>query len=225
MSGRIILLRHGQTFSNVERFLDTRPPGAELTPRGREQATEVGRELAELVGAGGGEPGRLHTLVSSVALRAQQTAMLAARSFEDYAGLPAYAVPVDVRTGVHEVFAGQFEMDNSEDAHRNYTVALRGWLDGDENARMPGGENYVDVLARYQPVLESLAAELDDASDAVIVSHGAAIRLVTRAAANVDPDFAFTGYISNCRFTILEPRGRAFGQWHLSRWADVELPA
>src|SRR5699024_7142068 len=31
----------GQTFSNVERLLDTRPPGAELTERGREQATDV----------------------------------------------------------------------------------------------------------------------------------------------------------------------------------------
>ncbi|MDN6246993.1 MAG: histidine phosphatase family protein, partial [Corynebacterium casei] len=49
MTGRIILLRHGQTFSNVERLLDTRPPGAELTERGREQATDVGIELAHLV--------------------------------------------------------------------------------------------------------------------------------------------------------------------------------
>ena len=43
MTGRIILLRHGQTYSNINRALDTRPPGAELTERGREQAQEVGR--------------------------------------------------------------------------------------------------------------------------------------------------------------------------------------
>ncbi|WP_176669124.1 histidine phosphatase family protein, partial [Mycobacterium avium] len=38
MSGRLILVRHGQSYGNVERRLDTRPPGAELTPLGRDQA-------------------------------------------------------------------------------------------------------------------------------------------------------------------------------------------
>ena len=31
MSGRLILVRHGQTHANVQRRLDTRPPGADLT--------------------------------------------------------------------------------------------------------------------------------------------------------------------------------------------------
>ena len=30
MSGRLVLLRHGQSYGNVERRLDTRPPGAAL---------------------------------------------------------------------------------------------------------------------------------------------------------------------------------------------------
>ena len=47
MTGRIILLRHGQTYSNIDRIMDTRPPGAELTERGRGQAEDVGRELAD----------------------------------------------------------------------------------------------------------------------------------------------------------------------------------
>ena len=38
MSGRLVLVRHGQSHGNVERRLDTRPPGAELTDLGREQA-------------------------------------------------------------------------------------------------------------------------------------------------------------------------------------------
>ena len=31
MSGRLVLVRHGQSHGNVERRLDTRPPGAETT--------------------------------------------------------------------------------------------------------------------------------------------------------------------------------------------------
>lgn len=215
MTGRIILLRHGQTFSNIDRVMDTRPPGAELTERGRGQAEDVGRELAELCA------GRRVRFVCSIALRAQQTAMLAARAFGEAAD--ERTVPVEVRTGLHEVFAGEHEMSGSEDTHREYMVALRGWLDGDESARMPGGESYMDVLERYQPVLEDLAAELEDDEDIVVVSHGAAIRVVTRHACGVDPDFAYTGYMPNCRFTLMEPQGQPFGQWMLKRWADTEV--
>ncbi|WP_264064405.1 phosphoglycerate mutase family protein, partial [Mycolicibacterium hippocampi] len=38
MTGRLVLVRHGQSVGNVERRLDTRPPGTALTPLGREQA-------------------------------------------------------------------------------------------------------------------------------------------------------------------------------------------
>ena len=215
MSGRIFLVRHGQTFSNVERLLDTRPPGAELTERGRDQATEVGRELAELTA------GRNVRFYCSVALRAQQTAMLAAASFAE--ATDQFRVPVEVKAGLHEIFAGDFEMDGSEEAHRSYMVALRGWIDGDATACMEGGETYSDVLARYQPVVEEIAAELGDDDDAVIVSHGAAIRVVSRHATGIDADFAYTGYMPNGRFTLMEPGGKPFGQWTLKRWADTDI--
>ncbi len=38
VSGRLVLVRHGQSHGNVDRRLDTRPPGAELTDLGRDQA-------------------------------------------------------------------------------------------------------------------------------------------------------------------------------------------
>ena len=96
-------------------------------------------------------------------------------------------------------------------------------LDGDPEARMPGGESYADVLERYQPVLEDIAAELGEDEDVVVVSHGAAIRVVTTHACGVDPDFAYSGYMPNCRFTVMEPQGKPFGQWTLKRWADTDV--
>ncbi|MDY3127047.1 MAG: histidine phosphatase family protein [Corynebacterium sp.] len=222
MSARIILLRHGQTFSNVERALDTRPPGAELTERGRAQAADVGAELAGLLCAGDGELGSVERIVCSVALRAQQTALLAARAFEKAADAPRYSLPIDVTAGIHEISVGSYEMDTSEEAYRAYTTALRGWLDGDDNARIIGGENHRDLLTRYQPVLEDIAATQGE-KDVIVVSHGAAIRVVARHAAALDPDFAFTGYLANCRFIVLEPRGKRFGEWTITRWADTAL--
>ncbi len=226
MTGRLILLRHGQTYSNVAHKLDTRPPGAELTDRGRAQAWNVGAELVDYCGAGNSDPGRLAAVVCSTALRAQQTAVLAMRAFEETAGLPEHRMRIDVRTGIHEIFAGEHEMSNDEESHRAYAAVLRGCFEGQMNARLPGGEDYVDVLDRYRPVLEDLVAQhLPDPEsdrDVVVVSHGAAIRTVATHAADIDPDFAFAGYLGNCRFIVLEPGGREFGKWDLLRWADLE---
>ena len=41
MTGRLVLVRHGQSHGNVDRRLDTRPPGAALTDLGHEQARDV----------------------------------------------------------------------------------------------------------------------------------------------------------------------------------------
>ena len=43
MSGRLVLVRHGQSYGNVDRRLDTRPPGAALTDLGRDQARGFAR--------------------------------------------------------------------------------------------------------------------------------------------------------------------------------------
>ena len=38
MTGRLVLVRHGQSHGNVARRLDTKPPGAPLTDLGHEQS-------------------------------------------------------------------------------------------------------------------------------------------------------------------------------------------
>lgn len=228
--GRIILVRHGQTHSNVDRLLDTTPPGAELTDLGREQAHAVGAELAEYCGAGNGSFGRLAAVYCGISLRTQQTAMIAARSYEQAAGMPPWSLPVTPVVGIHEIAAGDMEMRGDAEAHRYYALAMSGLLRGDLDARMPGdrGENLTDLLGRYQPVLDDIAArELGDGGDGagrdvIVVSHGAAIRTMAARATGIDPEFAFAGYLNNCRFIVLAPRGRAFGRWDLVRWADVD---
>jgi len=64
MSGRLVLVRHGQSVSNVDRRLDTRPPGRELTDLGREQARAFAKDWRHDIGM----------VAHSVALRASQTA-------------------------------------------------------------------------------------------------------------------------------------------------------
>lgn len=227
MTGRIILVRHGQTTSNVERLLDTDPPGAELTELGREQASAVGTELASYCGAGNGSLGRIAGMYCGISLRTQQTAMLAARAIEKAAGLGERALRVHPTVGIHELAAGEMEMRGDEEAHHAYAVAMAGWLRGDAEARMAGefGESITDILARYQPVLETIATEHELGTkdrDVIVVSHGAAIRTMATHATRIDPEFAFAGYLANCRFIVLAPGGREFGAWELVRWADLD---
>ena len=96
MSGRLVLVRHGQSHGNVERRLDTRPPGAALTPLGRDQARAFAR--------GAGRP---VLLAHSVATRASQTAEVIG------AELGVAAVVID---GIHEVQVGRLENRNDDAA-------------------------------------------------------------------------------------------------------------
>src|SRR4051812_15899287 len=84
MSGRLVLLRHGQSYGNVERRLDTAPPGAALTPLGHEQARAFAQGCCR----------RPAMLVHSVATRASQTAAVIAAEL----GLTAHEF-----AGIHEV--------------------------------------------------------------------------------------------------------------------------
>jgi probable phosphoglycerate mutase len=43
---RLLLVRHGQTESNVNVVLDSLPPGPPLTQLGRQQAAELAERLA-----------------------------------------------------------------------------------------------------------------------------------------------------------------------------------
>src|SRR6185312_12981002 len=96
MSGRLVLVRHGQSHSNVERRLDTRPPGRELTDLGREQARIFGR----------GWPNEIEMVAHSIAVRATQTAaeIAAQRGIE----------PLEL-DGIYEAQVGDLE-DRNDDA-------------------------------------------------------------------------------------------------------------
>src|SRR3546814_4601698 len=89
---------------------------------------------------------------------------------------------LDVRDGLHEVQAGDLEDRTDEAAHRLFMETFHHWHTGNLGARIPGGETGYDVLERYVPVVNALREEFlegsRDGGDIVVVSHGAAIRLV-----------------------------------------------
>lgn len=207
----LILLRHGQTTSNVDHKLDTLLPGAELTELGREQAKAAGEEILATYD--------VDRVISSQAIRAKQTAQIAFG--ERFGEIPA----VD---GIQEVHAGRWEMHNSREAHEAYLTAFRDFYRRKLEALIDGGDTLDLFLSRYKGGLLPYAAQ---DGTTVAVSHGGAIRAFSANACEVDPVFAEMSYLPNCQYVVLDPTAgptgdpvEDFGQWRVVRWADYELP-
>lgn len=208
MSGRLVLVRHGQSYGNVERRLDTKPPGAALTELGLQQARLFAKRYQEHAPA---------VLVHSVAVRAVQTAA----GIAEHLGVQAEQIE-----GLHEVQAGELEDRTDLEAFAVFDRTYERRHFGDLDARMPGGESAQDVFDRYLPAVADLRLRHleNDAStgDVVIVSHGAAIRLVAAALAGVDPGFAVNRHLRNAEAVVLAPV--TDGRWSCVHWGDAVAP-
>ncbi|HXH35097.1 MAG TPA: histidine phosphatase family protein [Plantibacter sp.] len=174
----LILIRHGQTSSNVAGLLDTAIPGAVLTPLGEQQAGALPRALA-------GEA--IEAVYASTAVRAQQTAAPLAA---------ACSLPVLVRGGIREISAGDGEMLGTREAVQAYIDGIVAWAYGDLDARIPGGESGREAFARFDAVIEEIVAS--GSSTVALVSHGAMLRSwLGLRATNVDGHFIGTHPITN----------------------------
>jgi len=203
---RLILVRHGQSPSNVRHLLDTAVPGPGLTELGAAQAGALPQALA-------GE--HVDAIYASNLARAQLTAAPLAR---------ALGLPVHVRDGLREVSAGELEMRDDAASVERYLTTVFAWPAGDLGLRMPGGESGTEVLVRFDQVVAEVASR--GSRTALLVSHGAAIRVWTATRAdNVDATFAATRALTNTGVVVLE--GDPAAGWHVMSWtgAAVDGPA
>ncbi|MFF0504961.1 histidine phosphatase family protein [Streptomyces fimicarius] len=201
---RMLLIRHGQTPSNLGHFLDTAHPGPGLTDLGLRQA-------AALPGALAGED--IAALYASTLTRTQLTAapLAAERGLE-----------VLIRDGIRELSAGDLEMRADEDAARQYLTTVFAWPAGDTARRMPGGENGTEALARFDAVVAEAALAVERGTVA-LVSHGAAIRVWTAARArNVTVEFAAEHSLDNTGVVVVE--GSPDSGWTATSWAGRVVP-
>lgn len=207
MTGRLVLVRHGQSYGNVERRLDTRPPGAALTALGHEQARTFARDWNRPVGL----------IAHSSALRTVQTA----------AGIGGHlGIATTPLEGIHEVQVGDLENRNDDPAIAEFNATFQRWQKGELEVSMPGGESGQQVLDRYLPAITQLRLRhLDDRAwtgDVVVVSHGAVIRLASAVLAGVDGSFALDHHLANTECVVLSPI--TDGRWSCVQWATKSPP-
>ncbi len=191
---RLLLIRHGQTQSNVNRELDTAFPGAPLNETGLAQAEALVESLAHE---------RIDALYCSTLTRAQQTAapLAAARALE--------AVVVD---GIQEIAAGVEEMSTN---WQPYVDMLNSWSPTNLDVGLEGGETARQFVTRFT----NAVAAMEQAGDehVALVSHGAALRVW---AITQDPTIGFdlAPPLANTQWITLN--GSMTAGWRIERWGD-----
>ena len=193
---RLLLIRHGQTPSNVDGILDTRLPGPGLTELGRSQAAALPTTLAD-------EP--IGALFVSTMKRTHETAAPLAAAL----GLE----PVE-RAGIREIAAAGLEMRGDEAAVEEYMGTVFRWAGGETSLRLAGGETGDEFAARYDAVVAEAEATGHDV--VALVSHGAAIRCwAGLRSLDLDADFIADHLLDNTGIVVLEGSG---SEWSLVSW-------
>lgn len=208
---RLLLIRHGQTPSNVLSLLDTGVPGPGLTDLGVSQAAALPETLADH---------RIDAIYASSQHRAQLTAepLAAARG-----------LPIQVRDGLCEISAGDLEMLGDHASIRIYQSTIRQWMGGVLDPAMPGGQNGAEILARFDSVVaevvESLREEAGEDGCAVLFAHGAILRVWATVRGSdlttVDSAFGAKHSLHNTGMIVLD--SVPGGGWTVVTWAGTAL--
>ncbi|CAN5149425.1 histidine phosphatase family protein [soil metagenome] len=198
---RLLLVRHGQTPANVEGRLNTAAPGPGLTRLGEEQAAMIPVALRDTPVDG---------IYASLLVRTQLTA----QPLADDRGLD-----LQVLDGVHEIEAGDLEDLRDRASVRAYLRTSFAWGSGDLSVVMPGGTDGHAFFHRFDADIARVAAE---AENAVVVSHGSAIRVwVAGRATNVPRSFAGEHELDNTG--VVELDGSPELGWTLLAWQGIPI--
>ena len=194
---RLLLIRHGQTPSNVTGVLDAVVPGPGLTGLGQRQADALPAALADR---------GIERLFASTMVRTQITAAPLATAL----GIEPVVLP-----GLREIEAGDLQGKRDQVSVQMYISTVHAWSAGDRSARMPGAESGDEFFARYDDAVRQVLAS--GVQVAAVFSHGAAIRTWASAVSQNTPDeFGTQRHLENTG--IVEVEGSFEDGWRLVDW-------
>ena len=193
---RLVLWRHGETRWNVEdRFQGQ--SDIPLDPNGVAQAERAARLLASL---------RPAAIFASDLSRATATAAPLAR---------ITGLPVTIEKDLRERHGGAWEGLTGPEIRERYPAEFLTWSP-------PDGETAAAVADRVAASLERITEGLPAGSLAVVVSHGAALRLgMSKLMGMPEELWGAIGPLSNCSWSVI---GLRRGAWRLIEHNAGTLP-
>lgn len=205
-SGRLVLLRHGQTVWS-ESGQHTGRTNIPLTAEGERQAGDAGKRLHEAFPEGFAAG----CVFVSPLRRAQQTAELAGFSerntLDDIAEWDYGRAEGRTRQQVSE--AAGFAWD----VWRDGSLALPESLEGDWTETLPGGEQVAvhngrgetldEAAARAREAIAKALPMIDDGRDVLFVAHAHILRILTSQWLGVDPMFARQLRLDTAHYSVL----------------------
>ena len=177
---RVILVRHGESEINAawkEKAIFCGQIDTPLTEKGRKQARDVGKLLADT------SRFQISHAVSSTLMRAVDTLELICQQFTSVPKL------LPSRAEFNERSLGLFDGRSKDDVYREFPQyesdpAHRNFRD-DYDQKAPGGENLSEVTLRAWPAMESLLEYAQP--DVLAVAHCQVIRCLIAHATKLVP--------------------------------------
>lgn len=156
---RIIMIRHGQSEANAANKFAGHSD-FDLTELGKTQAAAAAKHLRSLE--------NIDVIYASDLLRAHNTALPFAE---------AYSLPINDRTELRELFAGEWEGRTIKEIIDIYGEDFRVWHEDFSNARCTGGESVGELYSRVVAAVLALAKE-NDGKTMLIATHATPIRAI-----------------------------------------------
>ena len=195
-----MLWRHGQTVWNAERRFQGQSD-IPLNEVGQAQAGRAARLLAAL---------RPDLIVASDLSRAAQTAAPLSRLTD---------LEVTLDKDLRERSGGRWEGLTDTEIRTRYPAEHASWTPPDGEPSALVAERVAGALLR---VAEAVSGPAMTTGLAVVVSHGAALRLgMSRLLGMPEELFGVLGPLSNCSWSVL---GRRHGRWRLVEHNAGTLP-
>jgi len=188
---RLYFIRHGESEANLLREFSNSGTKHPLTPRGIEQARAVAHSLADL---------QFAAIYSSPVLRAVQTAQILAESF------PA---PLTITEALREWNVGIYEGTTDTHGWELHAAVQQDWFFHNKlDSKMPGGESFLEIQARFVPFIDLLVNQWGDSDcSLLLVAHGGLyMAMLPVILKNISFDFAAQHGFTYTAVTVAESR-------------------
>lgn len=196
----LILVRHGQTRSNVSRIIDTQFPGEPITDSGKEQADNLVETFSQVP---------LDAIACSPILRAKQTLSPLAE---------AKIINPLILEGLREVQAGpELEISgNIEDLEYYFSTVISWFTEGSERRLHPSEDRKI-IAERFDQAVSELCAK---GNRPILVSHGTVLGIwALDKVSGMTLEIAIGHHLGNTEHFVVEGEP---GNWRIRYWGELK---